>query len=237
LSETKGGIPLAAGERYDLRLQVQSRSGNPVAGLMWSSASVSKTNVPATHLFPSKAAPARGPAPNDGGKTPPGLVLRNGAFLAGTVATASETSIRAASAFGNKPLSTINVARIFCQPMSKAMEARIVPGRAGVLLAKGDFVDGEFRGIEEGQVKLSSILFGTRAFDAKKEVLAVALREISPAPANYEIQLRDQSHFPAGAVTFERDALVIQDPVLGVVRLPAGDLAVLRQRGSSPSSR
>ena len=230
LSETKGGIPLAAGERYDLRLQVQSRSGNPVAGLMWSSASLSKTNVPMTHLFPSKAAPARGPTPGDGGKTPPGLVLRNGAFLAGAIEAASETSIRGAGVFKNKPLSTINVARILCQPLSKAMEARIVHGRTGVLLTKGDFVDGDFRGIEGGQVKVSSILFGTRSFDARKEVLAVALREVSPAPWTYEIQLRDQSLFFAGAVTFERDALVVQDPMLGTVRLPVEALAGLKRR-------
>ena len=237
LSETKGGIPLAAGERYDLRLQVQSHSGNPAARLMWSSASVSTTNVPATHLFPSKAAPSRGPAPSEGGKTPPGLVLRNGAFLAGAIETASETSIRAAGAFKNKPLSTINVARILCQPLSKSMEARIVPGRTGVLLAKGDFVDAEFRGIEGGQVKVSSILFGTRSFDAKKEVLAVALREVSPVPSAYEIQLRDQSFLPAGSVRFERDALVLQDPILGTVRLDAVELAVLRQLRSSAKDR
>jgi hypothetical protein len=237
LSETKSGIPLASGERYDLRLQLQSRSGSPVAGLMWSSASVSKTNIPATHLFPSRAASTRGPVPIDSGKTPPGLVLRNGAFLAGAIEAASETSIRAAGLLKNTPLSTVNVARILCQPLSKSMEARIVPGRTGVLLARGDFVDGDFRGIEDGQVKVSSILFGTRSFDAKKEVLAVALREISPAAANYEIQLRDQSMLPAGAVMFERDALVIQDPVLGVVRLPAGDLAVLWRRSSSASGR
>jgi hypothetical protein len=230
LSETKGGIPLVAGERYNLRLQAQSRSGNPVVGLMWSSASLSKTNVPANHLFPSKAAPVHGAAPSDGGKLPPGLVLRNGAFLAGAIEAASETSIRAAGAFRNKPLSTINVARILCQPLSKAMEARIVPGRAGVLLDKGDFVDGNFLGIEDGQVKVSSILFGTRSFDAKKEVLAVALHDVSPAPANYEIRLRDQSLLPAAAVTFGRDALVVQDSILGMVQLPAGELALIQQR-------
>jgi hypothetical protein len=237
LSETKGGIQLVAGERYDLRLQWQTRSGNAVAKLMWSSASLDKTNVPATHLFPSKTAPVRGAAPSDGGKLPPGLVLRNGAFLAGAIETASETSIRAAGAFKNRPLSTINVARILCQPLSKAMEARIVPGRAGVLLEKGDFVDGSFLGIEAGQVKVSSILFGTRSFDAKKEVLAVALRECSPAPANYEIRLRDQSLLSAAAVTFERDALVVQDSILGVVRLPAGELALIQQRVVSPKDR
>jgi hypothetical protein len=237
LSETKGGLALVAGERYDLRLQWQTRSGNAAAKLMWSSASVSKTNVPAAHLFPSKAAPARGPAPGDGGKTPPGLVMRNGAFLAGAIEAASETSIRAGGAFKNQPLSTINVARILCQPLSKAMEARLVPGRAGVLLARGDFVDGDFHGIEGGQVKVGSILFGTRSFDAKKEVLAVALREVSPAPGNFEIRLRDQSFLPAGAVTFERDALVLRDPLLGTVRLPSAELAMLQQRGASAKDR
>jgi hypothetical protein len=237
LSETKGGVPLVAGERYDLRLQVQSRSGNAVARLMWSSASVAKTNVPTTHLFPSQTAPVRGPAPGDDGKTPPGLLLRNGSFLAGAVEAAGETSLRLAAALRNESLSTINVARIVCQPLSKAMETRLVPGRAGVLLTKGDFVDGDFRSLEGGQVKVSSILFGTRAFDAKKEVLAVVLREADAAPTTFEIHLRDQSSFPAGAITFERDALVFQDSVLGAVRLPTGELAALRRRASSTTSR
>jgi hypothetical protein len=164
-------------------------------------------------------------------------VLRNGAFLAGVIEAASETSIHAAGAFRNKPLSTINVARILCQPLSKAMEARIVPGRPGVLLDKGDFVDGNFLGITDGQVKVSSILFGTRSFDTKKEVLAVALREISPTPANYEIRLRDQSLLPAAAVTFERDALVVQDSILGAVRFPASELAVFQRRVLSTKDR
>jgi len=237
LSETRGGIPLVAGERYDLRLQIQSRSGNAAAKLMWSSASISNTHVPATHLFPSRAAPARGPAPGDGGKTPPGIALRNGVFLAGAIEAAGETSLRPAGLLKNTSLSTVNVARIVCQPLSKAMEARLVPGRPGVLLAKGDFVDGEFRGIEDGQVKVSSILFGARSFDVKKEVLAIALHEISPTPANYEVRLRDDSLLPAGAVTFERDALVIQDSILGTVRLSVDGLAVLRQRGSSAKDR
>jgi hypothetical protein len=237
LSETKGGIALVAGERYDVRLQAQTRSGNGAAKLMWSSASVAKTNVPATHLFPSRAAPSRGPAPGEGGKMPPGLVLRNGAFLAGSIESASETSIRTAGALKNEPLSTINVARILCQPLSKVMEARIVAGRTGVLLAKGDFVDGDFQGIEGGQVKVSSILFGTRSFDGKKEVLAVVLREISPAEADYEIQLRDQSFLPTDQMTFERDALLIQDSILGVVRLPAEALAGIKRRNPAERSQ
>ncbi len=237
LSEIKGGLPLAAGERYDLRLEVQSRSGGVVARLMWSSASVSKTNIPASHLFPSKPAATRGLVAEIGQKTPPGLVLRNGGFVAGAVERAGETSIRITGLLRNTPLSTVNVARILCQPLSKAMEQRLVPGRPGVLLAKGDFVDGDFRSIEDGQVKLNSILFGTRSFDAQKEVLVVVLREISPAPAPFEIRLRDQTVLPANVLTFELDALVTRDSTLGTVRLPTSELVTLQQRVSSSSAK
>jgi hypothetical protein len=228
-AEAKGALPLAAGERYNLRLQAQSRSGGVTARLLWSSASIAKTNIPATHLFPSKPAPVTGTPPGREDKTPPGLLLRNGSFLAGAVERATETSVRVAGQFQNLPLSTVNVARILCQPLSKAMEARLISGRPGVLLAKGDFVDGDFRGLENGQVKLGSILFGTRAFDATKDVLAVVLREVQPGAAAYEVGLRDRSSLRAGAVALERDALALQDAVLGPLRLPAGELATLKR--------
>ena len=231
LAETRGSLPLVAGEKYDLRLQVQSRSTYPAAKLLWSSASIARTNIPATHLFPSRPTPTRGPSIDTAGdKTPPGLVLRNGAFLAGAVESATETSIRAAGPLRGKPLSAVQVARIICQPMPKAMESRITAHRPGVLLAKGDYVDGEFRGLENGRVKLSSVLFGTRSFDTQKEVLAIVLREVAPEPASHEILLRDQSSLPCGSVVFERDSVVATVPPLGSMRFSDAELATLKRR-------
>jgi len=110
-----------------------------------------------------------------------------------------------------------------------------VPGRKGVLLAKGDFVDGEFRGLDGDQVKVSSVLFGLRSYDARKEVLAVALREASATAATYEIRLRDRSVLQAVTIAFERGALVIRDSILGTLRVPVGELAAIELRASAPA--
>lgn len=228
LSESRGSLPLAAGEKYPLRLEAVSRSGSAVAKLMWSSAAIAKTNIPATHLSPSRPSSRQG-SPDAKDKTPPGIVLRHGAFFAGTIDRATETSLRLSGLLRTVPVSTVNVARIVCQPLSAAMASRLVPGRSGVLLAKGDFVDGDFRGMENGEIKLSTILFGLRTFNAKKEVLAVALREPAKAALPYQIELRDQSRWFSQTIAFERDALVAQDRVLGTLRVPAEELAELRR--------
>ena len=228
LSENRGSLPLAAGERYPVRLEAVSRNGAAVAKFMWSCASIEKTNVPASHLLPSRPSSRQGSA-DSRDKTPPGIVLRHGAFFAGAVDRATETSLRLSGLLRNTPVSTVNIARIVCQPLSPAMAARLVPGRSGVLLAKGDFVDGDFRGIQNGEIRLSTILFGLRTFDAKKEVLAVALREPGKAALSYLIELRDQSRLLSQTITFERDALLTQDQVLGTLRVPVEDLAELRR--------
>ena len=233
LSENRGSLPLAAGEWYPVRLEAISRNGTAVAKFMWSSASITKTNLPASHLLPSR--PSSRPGSSElKDKTPPGIVLRHGAFFAGAVDRASETSLRLSGLLRNTPVSTVNIARIVCQPLSTAMAARLVPGRSGVLLAKGDFVDGDFRGIQNGEIRLSTILFGLRTFDAKKEVLAVALREPGKSALAYQIELRDQSRLFSQTIAFEQDALVTQDQVLGTLRVPAEELAEMRR--TSPAS-
>jgi hypothetical protein len=228
LSENRGSLPLAAGEKYPVRLEAVSRNGAAVAKLMWSSGSIAKTNIPASHLLPSRPSARQG-TPDSRDKTPPGILLRHGAFLSGTVDRATETSLRISGLLRNTPVSMVNIARIVCQPLSTAMAARLAPGRSGVLLAKGDFVDGDFRGIENGQIKLNSILFGTRTFDAKTEVLAVALREPGKSAVSYQIELRDQSRLLSQTIAFERDTLVTQDQVLGTLRVPSDELAELKR--------
>jgi hypothetical protein len=233
LMESKEGVALAAGERYDVRLETKSQTGGAVAKLFWSSASISKTNVPSTHLFPSRPAPTGNPGVGAGEKTPAGILLRNGTFVVGTVEKATPTSLRVSGLFKNNPISTVNVGRILCQPLSKSMEARILPGRAGVLLAKGDFVDGDFAGVENGRVKISSILFGIRSYDAAKEVLAVALRDVSAGSAPYEVRLQDSSSLQVRSISFEKDGLLVQDPVLGAARIPVADLSAVQRGGAS----
>jgi len=229
LSELKESVPLLGGESYDIRLETRSTGGAAVARLLWSSASVSKTNIPATHLLPSRPPPRSVlPAPTDE-RLPAGIVLRNGSLFAGTVEHATQTSLRASGLLKTRSVSLVNVARIYCQPLSPALAQRILPGRPGALLAKGDFVDGEFRGIEGGRAQLTSVLFGTRAFALQTEVLAIALRNPAPPPKGFEIRLRDRSTLLTANVAMDGTGISADVPGVGAVRLPAGELQQLRR--------
>ncbi|HXJ59174.1 MAG TPA: PA14 domain-containing protein [Verrucomicrobiae bacterium] len=236
LSESKESIPLVAGEQYEVRLETRSTGGSAVAKLHWSSGSIARTNVPSTHLSPSRpAVPGRGSL-DAHDKTPPGVLLRNGSFIAGQVEHATATALRGRGLLQQHPVSAVNVARIICQPLSPALASRIGPGRTGVLLAKGDFVDGDFRGLESGRVSLSSILFGMRTFEIEKEVVAVALRDPYPPLATFQIRLRDQSLLLPHQVSVENSGLKVDDAILGALLLPWKDLHELRRRLPLPST-
>jgi hypothetical protein len=116
------------------------------------------------------------------------------------------------------------------------MEERIVPGRAGVLLSTGDFVDGDFRGLENGRVKVSSVLFGLRSFDAGKEVIAVSLRDPGKLTNAIEVQLRDQTVIQSAAVRVEPGRVIIQESALGTLRIAEDELNSIRQAGRSASN-
>ena len=236
LGESKESVALVAGEKYDFRMETRSTSGGAVARLFWSSASVAKTNPPATHLFPSLPPPKAPPSDSEN-KTGPGIVLRNGSFLAGPVQQASQTSVQLGGRFRQQPLTTIQVARILCQPLSPALAKRIVPGRPGVLLTKGDFVDGEFRSLENDRVSLSSILFGVRTFDARTEVLVVALRDVGPETGAFTLRLRDRSLLHPGPLELEPGGLKFIDSALGSLRVPAGEILEFRRRTPSNPPR
>ena len=112
--------------------------------------------------------------------------------------------------------------------------ARIGPGRIGLLLTKGDFVDGDLRSLEGGRVSLNSILFGVRTFDVSKEVAAVALRDPYPPDATFEVRLRDQSVLLPRTLTIANDGLLqLEDTMLGPLRMPLKELREVRRRNVS----
>ena len=142
-------------------------------------------------------------------------MLADGSFVALPVERANETILRAGRWLKNNPVSTVNAARIFCQPVSRAMAERIPAGRPGLLLAKGDFVDGEFKSFENGQVKVGSVLFGVKTYDANKDVLVVVLRDVRPRTSEFEVLLQDQSTIRVDAPRLEAAAVRFKDPALG----------------------
>jgi hypothetical protein len=158
-------------------------------------------------------------------------LLRSGAFISSSIESATPTAVAVSGRFKEKPISTVNIARLIFQPLSQQLVARLSPGRTGLLLAKGDFIDGEFRGLAGGKLKLSSVLLGVQTYDARAEVLAVSLRETAPNPALFQVHLRDQSFFPVTALRVENNRLLIPEPALGLLEIPTADLsAIVRRR-------
>src|SRR5262249_15376853 len=75
LAESREALPLAAGEKYRLRIETQSTSGAAVAKLLWSSASTPKATIPPTHLSPFWPGGGRGSSSDAPDKTPAGVLL------------------------------------------------------------------------------------------------------------------------------------------------------------------
>lgn len=229
LTETKETVPLLGGEKHDIRVEGQSTRANATFRLMWSSASTPKSVIPSTHLFPSEPSSARAAVTEKYRKLLPGILLRNGTFVAGRVERATESHLKTGGLLKGASVSTINVARILCQPLPLALATRIPAGRTGLLLSHGDFVDADFRGLEGDQVKVSSILFGARTYSASKDVLAVVLRDANAMPVPYEVRLRDQSVLRLTELQLEPGTALIRDSVLGRVPVPVSDLVQIRR--------
>jgi hypothetical protein len=228
LFERRETVMLTAGERHDLRFEMQSSAGGATAKLMWNSPSTPKAVIPPTHLFPSRPSVRVTALRPD--QMPPGVLLRNGSFLAGLVESATETSARLGGRWQGRNLSLVNVARLVFQPVPSSLGPRLDGNRTGLLLNRGDFVEGDFGGLQQGQVTLKSILFGAQGYDAQRDALAAVLRPAGAKAGPYEIRLGDRSVLGAASVSIEDGQLLLRDAVLGPLRIPVDEVELI-QRG------
>jgi hypothetical protein len=165
-------------------------------------------------------------------EAPAGAILRDGSILAGKIVSADDTTIKLQRGQETISIVTSQVARLILGAASRENLAKIPASRSGALLAKGDFFEGEFQGIETGKVKISSILFGLSRFAAGTEAVAVALHDVDPAPAEFLVRSDDGTALRAAKLTFEKTGVSIHDPRLGSVIIAAGSLAEIRYVGA-----
>jgi hypothetical protein len=226
--EIKQEVPLVAGEYYDLEVELRNTNGPAHARLEWNSASVPKSLVPADHLVPSKP-PTQSGQSGANLKTPPGLILRNGGFVGTRVTKATETQIAVSGALQRVTFSTVNVGTIVCQPLSQTLATRIPRGRSGVLLMNGDFVESEFRSLDAETIQVSSVLFGLRKYDAKKEVIAIVLRDARPPSWTWSLELTDRTHLFIGSISLSPEGVTLLDPAFGSFKVSASQVLQLRR--------
>jgi hypothetical protein len=160
---------------------------------------------------------------------PAGVLMMSGSILARRIVSADETSVHLFDATNETLLSMSKIARILFQPLPADLDSSIHHGRPGLLLSSKEFVEGEFKGFSDGQIKISSVLFGVKSYDPG-QVIAVILHDPRPALTRYEVKTRDESRLLVNSLQLEKDALRLQDPDLAGIRIAAAELVELKKR-------
>jgi hypothetical protein len=163
----------------------------------------------------------------------PGLQLRNGSFLVHNVKNASDTAVQMSGGWlAGSSISLVKIARVICQPLTEKQVEALPTSRTGVLLASGDFCDGEFRVLKEGRVELNTVLHGIKRFEPE-EVAAVVLHDAVAAPGRFDVRLHDESKLTFQELTLAENALQIKDELLGQRKIPGEVVARLECHGTA----
>jgi hypothetical protein len=150
-----------------------------------------------------------------------GIVFRDGNKLAATIVAAEKETVRYERDGKAYTAPVDRVARLVFSPVPPDMAS---PGGPGILLANGDYVEGDVGDVSVQAVEwprpaqlkaaVRSVLLGTRSFEVAREVVLVDYGRVTPAPAAYEVQTKDGSVTRAKVVTLRQDGGVEADGVL-----------------------
>ena len=102
--------------------------------------------------------------------------------------------------------------------------------RAGVWLATGDFVDGDFQRIENCKLQVNSVLYGPRWYDIETDVFAMALRPRPERAPGYEVETLKKAVWRVPYLHFEDNEVRFVEPALGAMRIPIQALREIRFR-------
>jgi len=160
----------------------------------------------------------------------PEVELVSGSIIAGRPEFGDREEITFAGLPKVVRVPTSRVARIAFQPLSSELAWRTRVSRPGVFVNTGDFFDGDFRGLENGQLTISSVLYGLRTFDVEDEALALVLQPRKWPQTNYEIETADGSLLLGTNLTLGEGEVKLREPTLGEVRVPAFEIIELRRR-------
>jgi len=218
---------LQAGEPCELRLEMRRTNNIVPVRLFWSGPGFERTILARHHLSPGFAPSREAPA-GHGEPLPAGVVLVSGTIAGAPIKSGTATTVRLGGALENQSISVTKLARIHVRPITTEMAAAIPKGRSGVLLKNRDFIDGEFAGVENGRVKIESVLFGSRSFDLAKEVIAVILRATEPPRWHYAVTARDGTALYGAGLKMEPSAVRFAEAP--DVLLPAAEVIEITRR-------
>jgi hypothetical protein len=158
----------------------------------------------------------------------PRIEARSGSMIVARLESVDETQIRFADHPGLHSISTASASRILFRWLVPRMADKVTAHRPSVVLVNGDVVEGEFKGIDRGRMKISSVLFGLRWFEVD-EIAAVILRSPMMSEAAYQIALQNKSLLRAESIKPGNGDLLVRDAALGEIRIPTDELSEIRR--------
>jgi hypothetical protein len=157
----------------------------------------------------------------------PGLVLTNGAFIAGSPEKITDTSITIVSSrVGTLSFPREQVARVQFNPISDSAHVVLPEFATGVVSKSGLFAEGDIITFDENKVVIDSILAGPSTH-SNNRLHAVVLAAAPLASSEYIVELKDGSLLLADRLSTERGGLQVTGLLTGKERIEADDLARL----------
>jgi len=167
-------------------------------------------------------------AASESASFPAGVVLNNGSFVVGTLKSLDEPAVQLGHPSQPVTVQRASIAAVVFSPTLRATLYRIPNGKTGAVFSNGDFFEGEFAGIKDNFVVINSPLFGPQRFAVGTRASAVVLHDIQPGAPRYEVAAKSGSRFFTNDLKITGDGLVLNDPILGQVKVSESDLVEIR---------
>jgi hypothetical protein len=152
------------------------------------------------------------------------VVLNDSSIVNAESVSADQSKAKLGFLKTNYSASIYSISRLVYRAIPERMKRELPPGRKGVLLKTGDFVEGGLQSADKWQVKVGSVLFGTRSFPIDR-VLAVVLSEPSDAPAAFVVKTDDGSALRAKTLMAGENCVIAEQLRLGRAIIPLARLS------------
>jgi hypothetical protein len=156
------------------------------------------------------------PPPSTAQVLPPGVLLQNGTFLAGTFARLSfdpanaDTNGEFTHDGKTMPISRDLIAAVITLPIERSQIAKM-GAKTGILMKNGDIIDGgQLSSITSTEVSVSSVLLGMTPYK-RLEVRGCFVHAPQLQPGAFEVRLRDGSIINASAIAGDASESLITD--------------------------
>ena len=225
-------VKLRAHHPLTLRMETRNTDGQAVAKLFWAPPEAEETPLSGALLSPTTPGGAPIPEPAPGPLQVGGVWLRNGTFVPIQPLRLDATALQLGGPVLRLDVPRPRVARIYFRPLGPDQLDRLNFGRTGALLENGDFVEGEVLTLNGTEVRVDSVLFGRRSYQAPSPVIALVLQEQKVRAAQYQMVIKDLGTLLAADVKLTPAGVLV--PELMDYRFLPAEIVELNRLAPSP---